>query len=99
MIDTENQFEFVNRQFAAYFLGISPEEFDKVVTNQTPVEFQRAGRNRRFRFSDIARLMFPDATRQEIQIMRVTANILFAGMKRGKIRGELEKEKDRNKKK
>jgi hypothetical protein len=99
MTDTENQFEFVTRQFASYFLGISSGQFDKVVTNESPVEFKRAGRNRRFKFSDIARLMFPDATDKDIQVMRVIANIHFAGVKRGKIKGELEKEKTNKQKK
>jgi hypothetical protein len=93
MIDTENQFEFVTRQFASFFLGISASQFDKVVTEKTPIEFKRAGRDRRFKFSDLARLMFPDATDRDIQQMRVMANMMFAGIKRGRITGELGKEK------
>lgn len=85
MIDSDNQYAFVSRQFACYFLGISPTRFDTVI-RETPIEFMRSGRNRRYNFSELARLMFPDATIQEIQSMRVTANMLFAGIKRGKIK-------------
>jgi hypothetical protein len=99
MIDTENQFEFVTRQFGAYFLGISVEQFDIVVTKESPVEFKRNGRNRRFKFADLARMLFPDATEQDIQVMRIIANIHFAGVKRGKIKLEMGTEKTTNQKK
>jgi len=100
MIDTQYQFEFVSRQFACYFLGITGPQFDKIIIKETPIEFRRYGRCRRYSFSDLARLIFPEATDQDIQVMRVIANIHFAGVKRGRIKsGILEKENSSKKKK
>jgi len=98
MIHTEKQYEFVSRQFASYFLGVSPVTFD-FLRKETPIEYMKLGRTRRYNFSDLARLMFPDATDKDIQVMRVVANIHFAGVKRGKIKNETLEKKDRSKKK
>lgn len=98
MIETTRQYEFVSRQFASYFLGVSPNRFD-FLRKETPIEYMKLGRTRRYNFSDLARLMFPDATDKDIQVMRVVANIHFAGVKRGLINSEILEKKANSKKK
>jgi hypothetical protein len=96
MVDEENQFCYVSRQYACLFLGLSAGHFDRLMRDTTNIAYKfTIGGRRRFSFDDLARLVVPDATRQELIMMRVQANILIGGLKNG-ILGKKEKKSDRS---
>lgn len=90
-IDKQLRFEYVSRQFGATFLSMEPRTFDRYMCESPSVKYQLSfGGKKRYDFNDLARLVFPDATREELILMRVHANILIGGLKNG-ILGKKEK--------
>lgn len=92
-MDIKYQFDYVSRQFAAYFLGVTPRMFDDYILEIPNIRIFEGVRYRKYNFHDLAKIIKHDATDFEIALMRITANIHYSGVKRKWLSLEREKEK------